>query len=63
MSHALDVAGDLTLGLALIGNRLHGSLNRVLVPEVVVSDWLKLVIQLVNQGLAGRNIEINDILV
>ena len=56
-------AGDLTLGFALIGNRLHGSSNRVLVPEVVVSDWLKLVIQLINQWLAGRNIEINDILV
>ena len=51
------------LGLPLIGDRLHGSSNGLLVPKVVVSDWRKRVIQVVNQWLAGRNVEFNDILV
>ena len=50
------------LGEVLVGDRLHRGLDRRLVAQVVVPDWLELLVQLVDQRHAGGDVELDDLL-
>src|SRR5690606_36932962 len=51
------------LGLALGGHRRHGGLDLGRIAQVVVADRPQVVVQLVDQGLAGGDVEVHDLLV
>ena len=42
----------------MAGHSVHGSGDRLLVTEVVVFDRLEIFIQLINEGNAGRDVEL-----
>lgn len=46
----------------MAGYGIHGCSDRLLVAEVVAFDRLEVVIQLVNEGNAGRDVELEDLL-
>ncbi len=50
------------LRLALARYGTHGSGDRVLVAEVVAFGGLKVFIQLVNEGNAGRDVELEHLI-
>ena len=50
------------LGLALIGYGVHRSRNGILVAQVVTLDWLEIGVELVNQRNAGRDVQLQDLL-
>ena len=53
----------LLLGLALVGNSVDRGLDRLLVGQVVVLHWLQVGVQLVDQGDAGRDVQLDDLVV
>ena len=54
--------GGLGFCFALARYGIHGSGDRLLVAEVVAFDRLEIFIQLVNEGNAGRDVELEDLL-
>ena len=52
----------LLLGLALIGDGVHCGRNGLLIAEVVALDRPKIGVELVNQRNAGRDVQLQDLL-